>query len=85
VNSTLVSRGWRTCFVVRFLLCSLVFCSFTLFPLLLVALTEAFPDSEEAVATAVDEYRVKQKIVRSEDPRAKISSRELMASTKGRV
>jgi hypothetical protein len=84
-NSILVSRAWRMRFMVRFLLCSPAFCSFAPFPLLLVAPAEAFPDSDEAAATAVDQYRVEQKIVRSEDPQAKLSSGELMASIEGRL
>jgi hypothetical protein len=71
--------------MVHFLLCSLAFCSFAPFPLLLVALAEAFPDSDEVAAAAVDEYRVEQKIVHSEDLQAKLSSGELMASIKGRL
>jgi hypothetical protein len=69
--------------MVSFLLRSPAFCSFAPFPLLLVAPAEAFPDSDEAAATVVDEYRVDQKIIRSEDPQAKLSSRELMASIEG--
>jgi hypothetical protein len=61
------------------------FRSFTPLPLSLVALGEAFPKSDEAVAAAVKEYRAKQKIIHSEDPQDKLSSRELMASTKGRI
>jgi hypothetical protein len=63
----------------------LCFRSFTPFPLSLVALAEAFLDSDGAAAAAVEEYRVKQKIIRSEDPQAELSSGELMASTKGRL
>jgi hypothetical protein len=59
--------------------------SFTLFPLSLVALAEAFPDSDGAAAAAMEEYRVEQKIVHNEDPQAELSSRELMALTKGRL
>jgi hypothetical protein len=57
--------------------------SFAPFPRLLVALAEAFPASDEVAAAAVDEYQVKQKIVHSEDPQARLSSGELTASTKG--
>jgi hypothetical protein len=35
--------------------------------------------------TAPSEYRVEQKIIRSEDSKAELSSGELMASTKGRL
>jgi hypothetical protein len=63
----------------------LCFRSFMLLPLSLVALAEAFPDSDKAAAAAVEEYWVEQKIVRIKDPKAELSSGELMASTKGRL
>jgi hypothetical protein len=59
------------------------FCSFTLFPHSLIALAEAFPDSGGAAAAALEEYRAEQKIVPSSDPKAQLSSGELMASVKG--
>jgi hypothetical protein len=37
------------------------------------------------VAAVVEEYRVKQRTVRSKDSKAELSSGELMASTKGRL
>jgi hypothetical protein len=56
-----------------------------LFPHSLIALAEAFPDSDGAAATALEEYRAEQKIVPSSDPKAQLSSGELMASVKGRL
>jgi hypothetical protein len=61
------------------------FCSFTLFPHSLIAPAEAFPDSDGAAAAALKEYRAEQKIVPSSDPKAQLSSGELMASVKGRL
>jgi hypothetical protein len=60
-------------------------CSFTLFPHSLTAPTEAFPDSNRAAAAALEEYRTEQKIVPSSDPKAQLSSGELMALVKGRL
>jgi hypothetical protein len=59
------------------------FCSFALFPHSLIALAQAFPDSNGAAAAALEEYRAEQKIVPSSDPKAQPSSGELMASIKG--
>jgi hypothetical protein len=59
------------------------FCSFMLFPHSLIALIEAFPDSDGAAAAALEEYRAEQEIVPSIDPKAQPSSGELMASIKG--
>jgi hypothetical protein len=59
------------------------FRSFVPFPLSLVALAEAFPDSNKAAAAAMEEYRAEHHIVRREEPKAELSSGELMASTKG--
>jgi hypothetical protein len=61
------------------------FYSFTLFPHSLIALAEAFPDSSGAAAAALEEYRAEQKIIPSSDPKAQLSSGELMASVKGRL
>jgi hypothetical protein len=61
------------------------FCSFTLFPHSLIALVEAFPDSNGAAAAALEEYRAEQEIVPSSDPKAQPSSGEFMASIKGRL
>jgi hypothetical protein len=61
------------------------FCSFTLFPHSLIALAEAFPDSDGAAVAALEEYRAEQEIVPSSDPKAQLSSGELMASVKGRL
>jgi hypothetical protein len=59
------------------------FRSFRPFPHSLVALAEAFPGSDRAAAAALEEYWVEQKIVPSNDPKAKLSFGELMASVKG--
>jgi hypothetical protein len=61
------------------------FCSFTLFPHSLIAFVEAFPDSDGAAAAALEEYRAEQEIVPSSDPKAQLSSGELMASVKSRL
>jgi hypothetical protein len=61
------------------------FFSLTLFPYSLIALAEAFPDSDGAAAAALEEYRAEQKIIPSSDPKAQLSSGELMASVKGRL
>jgi hypothetical protein len=61
------------------------FRSFRPFPHSLVALAEAFPNSDGAAVAALEEYRVEQKIVHSHDPKAKLSSGELMASVNGRL
>jgi hypothetical protein len=56
-----------------------------LFPHSLIALAEAFPDFDGAAAAALEEYRAEQEIVPSSDPKAQLSSGELMASVKGRL
>jgi hypothetical protein len=61
------------------------FRSFTLLPHSLIALAEAFPDFDGAAAAALEEYRAEQEIVPSSDPKAQLSSGELMASIKGRL
>jgi hypothetical protein len=60
-------------------------CSFVSPPHSLIALAEAFPDSNRAAAAALEEYRTEQKIVPSKDPKAQLSSGELMALVKGRL
>jgi hypothetical protein len=59
------------------------FCSFVLSPFSLVALVEAFPDSAGDAAAAVEECRAEYHIVRHENPKAELSSEDLMASIKG--
>jgi hypothetical protein len=59
------------------------FRSFTLFPHSLIAPAETFPNSDRAAAAALKEYRTEQKIVPSSDPKAQLSSGELMALVKG--
>jgi hypothetical protein len=44
------------------------------FPHSLIALVEAFPDSDGAAAAALEEYRAEQKIIPDSDPEAKLSS-----------
>jgi hypothetical protein len=51
----------------------------------LIALAGAFPDSDETAAAALKEYRAEQKIVPSSDPKAELSSGELVALAKGRL
>jgi hypothetical protein len=58
---------------------------FMLPPHSLIALAGAFPDSNETATTALKEYRVEQKIVPSSDPKAELSSGELVALAKGRL
>jgi hypothetical protein len=60
-------------------------CSFTSPTHSLIAPAEAFPDSNRATAAALKEYRTEEKIVPSSDPKAKLSSGELMALVKGRL
>jgi hypothetical protein len=61
------------------------FCSFTSPPYYLIAPTRAFPDSNKAATAALEEYRKEQEIVPSSDPKAELSSGELIALTKGRL
>jgi hypothetical protein len=60
-------------------------CSFKPFPYFLAALAGAFPDSDGAATAALKKYRVEQKIVPRNDPKAKFTSGELMALVKGRL
>jgi hypothetical protein len=60
-------------------------CSFKPFPHFLPALAGAFPDSDGATTAALEKYRAEQKIVRCNDPKAKFTTRELMALVKGRL
>jgi hypothetical protein len=46
---------------------------------------DTFPDSDRAAATALKGYRAEQKIVPSSDPKAQLSSGELMALVIGRL
>jgi hypothetical protein len=61
------------------------FCSFTPFPLLLVALADAFPNSAKDAAATMEKCRAEYHIVRHENPMAELSSEELMASIKGQL
>jgi hypothetical protein len=61
------------------------FRSFRLFPHFLVALAEAFPDSDGATTAALEKYRVEQEIIHGNDPKAKLTSGELVALVKGRL
>jgi hypothetical protein len=60
-------------------------CSFTSPPHSLIAPAGAFPDSNRAAAMALEEYRTEQKIVPSSDPKAQLSSGELIVLAKGRL
>jgi hypothetical protein len=60
-------------------------CSVTPPPHSLIAPTGAFPDSNKAATAALEEYRAEQEIVPSSDPKAKLSSGELVALVKGRL
>jgi hypothetical protein len=51
----------------------------------LIALAGAFPDSNETAAAALKEYRADQEIVPSSDPKAELTSGELVALAKGRL
>jgi hypothetical protein len=51
----------------------------------LIALARAFPDSNETAAAALKEYRAEQKIIPSSDPKAELTSGELVALAKGRL
>jgi hypothetical protein len=51
----------------------------------LAALAGAFPDSDECAAAALKEFRAEQGIIPSSDPKAELSSGELVALAKGRL
>jgi hypothetical protein len=61
------------------------FRSFRLFPHFLVALAEAFPYSDGAATAALEKYRVEQEITHGNNPKAKLTSGEMMALVKGRL
>jgi hypothetical protein len=61
------------------------FHSFAPFAPSFVALAEAFSDSDRDAVAAVEKYRAEYHIIRREDPKAELSSEELMASIKGRL
>jgi hypothetical protein len=60
-------------------------CPFAPPPHSLTALAGAFPDSDEAAVAALEEYRADQKIIPSSDPKAELTSGELVALAKGRL
>jgi hypothetical protein len=60
-------------------------CSFAPPPHSLIAPAGAFPDSNGAAAAVLEEYRTEHKIVPSSDPKAQLSSGELVALVKGRL
>jgi hypothetical protein len=60
-------------------------CSFTPPPHSLITPTGAFPDSNKAATAVLEEYRTEQKIVPSSDPKAELSSGELVVLAKGRL
>jgi hypothetical protein len=51
----------------------------------LATLAGAFPDSDESATAALKEFRMEQGIVPSGDPKAELSSGELVALAKGRL
>jgi hypothetical protein len=51
----------------------------------LIAFAGAFPDSNEAAVAALEEYRADQQIIPSSDPKAELTSGELVALAKGRL
>jgi hypothetical protein len=83
VQSGLLGLEEALCGILPFLL--LNSCSFKPPPHSLIAHTGAFPDSNKAAIVALEEYRTEQKIVPSSDPKAKLSSGELVALAKGRL
>jgi hypothetical protein len=60
-------------------------CSFTSPPHSLIAPAGAFPDSNGAAVAALKEYKTKHNIVPSSDPKAHLSSGELVALVRGRL
>jgi hypothetical protein len=68
-----------------FLLPLIHFHSFAPFLLLLAALAEAFPSSAKDAAVTVEEYRAEYHIVCHKNPKAELSSEELMALIKERL
>jgi hypothetical protein len=77
--------GWRKLFVVYFLSCFPALSLSCRLLTLLIALAGAFPDSNETTAAALKEYRAEQEIVPNSDPKAELSSGELVALAKGRL
>jgi hypothetical protein len=51
----------------------------------LIAFAGAFPDSNEAATAVLKEYRAEQEIVPNSDPKAALTSGELVALAKGRL
>jgi hypothetical protein len=60
-------------------------CPFVPSPHSLIAFAGAFPDSNKTAAAALKEYRAKQEIIPSSDPKAELTSGELVALAKGRL
>jgi hypothetical protein len=60
-------------------------CLFMPPPHSLIAFAGAFPNSNEAATAALKEYRVEQEIVPSSDPKAELTSGDLVALAKGRL
>jgi hypothetical protein len=83
VQSGLLGLEEALCGILPLLLLSS--CPFMLPPYSLIALAGAFPDSNEAAAAALKEYRAEQKIVPNSDPKVELSSGELVALAKGRL
>jgi hypothetical protein len=83
LQSGLLGLEEALCGILPFLLLSS--CSFMSRPHSLTAPARAFPDSNKAAAAALEEYRMEQKIIPSSDPKAQLSSGELIALAKGRL
>jgi hypothetical protein len=77
--------GWRKLFVVYFLSCFPTPSLSCRLLTLLIALAGAFPDSNETAAVVLKEYRAEQEIAPSSDPKAELSSGELVTLAKGRL
>jgi hypothetical protein len=60
-------------------------CPFMPPPHSLIAFAGAFPDSNETAVAALKEYRAEQEIVPRSDPKAELTSGELIAPAKGRL
>jgi hypothetical protein len=83
IQSGLLGLEEDLCGILSFLLLSS--CPIMPPPHSLIAFAGAFPDSDEAATAALKEYRAEQEIVPSSDPKAELTSGELVALAKGRL
>jgi hypothetical protein len=60
-------------------------CPFAPSPHSLIAFAGAFPDSDEAATAALKEFRAEHEIIPGGDPKAELTSGELVALAKGRL